>query len=159
MKSTRLSRLAARRLFARLRRVADSRVPDFVVGSRQEPYLRRWHLIPRNRLLNVYLHEFQGSDPHGLLHDHPYASLSFILRGHYAEVMREETRIRWAGDILFRRAKTPHRIDLPMIRGRAPERCWSLFITGPRTREWGFYLSGGWLHHEQFLRIRNILKG
>src|SRR3546814_10878289 len=42
------------------------------------------------------------------------------------------------GTITFRRAAAAHRLDLAEdIQGqRIP--CWTLFITGPRIREWGF---------------------
>ena len=35
---------------------------DLVVGGDADPYLRRWWLIPRNRIFNVYLHHFMRSD-------------------------------------------------------------------------------------------------
>jgi hypothetical protein len=27
---------------------------------------------------------------------------------------------------------------------------WTLFITGPRWREWGFHCPQGWIHHDHF---------
>ncbi|CAN0516096.1 unnamed protein product, partial [Scytosiphon promiscuus] len=27
---------------------------------------------------------------------------------------------------------------------------WSLFITGPKYREWGFRTAGGWMHWKEF---------
>lgn len=61
------------RLFTFLReRVADRRPPDFIVGRDGEDYLRRWHLVPRNPLFNVYLHQFKSSDDDRAHHDHPW---------------------------------------------------------------------------------------
>ena len=37
-------------------------------------YLSRWHIIPRNRYFNIYLHKFVGSDDDRALHDHPWRS-------------------------------------------------------------------------------------
>ena len=51
------------------------RAPDEVIGTN---YLERWHLIPRNRFFNVYLHKFSGPDSCRELHDHPWWNLSII---------------------------------------------------------------------------------
>ena len=48
------------------------RPADFVIGGAERPYLRRWWVIPRNRLFNVYLHQFLRSDDDRALHDHPW---------------------------------------------------------------------------------------
>ena len=66
--------------------------PSKVIG---EDYLSRWHIIPRNRFFNIYLHRFTGSDDDRALHCHPWASVSIKLRGvlfeHYdQEVMLPE---------------------------------------------------------------------
>src|SRR3546814_14061660 len=59
---------------------------------------------------------------------------------------------RWCppGTITFRRAAAAHRLDLAEdIQGqRIP--CWTLFITGPRIREWGFLCPKGWKHWRDF---------
>src|SRR3546814_8204117 len=38
------------------------RKPDITIGGEDNPYLRRWYIIPRNRWFNVYLHEFLRDD-------------------------------------------------------------------------------------------------
>lgn len=137
----------AERFIARVTR----RVPDFVIGGADRPYLRRWFVIPRNRLFNIYLHQFLRSDDDRALHDHPWANLSILLRGEYIEhtiaaggierralLLAGEHRLRWTGRIA-------HRIEL--ISGP----CWTLFITGPRYRAWGFHCARqGWVHWERF---------
>lgn len=129
-----------RRIEWRLRRVARSREPDFVVGGSNDPYLRRWWIVPRNRWLNVYLHHFLRSDDDRALHDHPWCSVSVMLRRGYVEHL---PRGRWlvaqAGDVIFRRARSAHRIEV--VPGCD---AWTLFITGPRVREWGFHCPQGW---------------
>jgi hypothetical protein len=33
----------------------------------------------------------------------------------------------------------------------APLPCWTIFITGPRVRQWGFYcMERGWIHWKRF---------
>ena len=54
------------------------RQPDRVINS---SYLHRWHILPRNRWCNIYLHRFVGDDDDRALHDHPWWSVSFLLKG------------------------------------------------------------------------------
>lgn len=132
------------------------RAPDRIIG---QDYLHRWYLIPRNRFLNIYLHKFMRSDDDRATHDHPWWSLSFLLKGKLREVIAlgnwvpmgsgggilaiEERRIRRFLPV-FRRATHQHRIVLEQ--GPA----WTLFITGPKVRPWGFLCPKGWVHWRQF---------
>jgi hypothetical protein len=129
------------------------REPDFYIGGKENPYLLRWWVIPRNRLFNIYLHKFLRDDDDRALHDHPWVSLSVILKGGYVEHTASGVRRRYVGIIVFRRAKHAHRIELlrQHIRlGRIIVPAWTLFITGPRIREWGFHCPQGWRHWKEF---------
>ena len=66
-------------------RIADRRPPDFIVGGKEDPYMLRWWIIPRNRWFNVYLHNFLRSDDDRAHHDHPWWNFSILLRGEYTE--------------------------------------------------------------------------
>jgi hypothetical protein len=123
------------------------RRPDYLIGPKGDPYLERWWVIPRNRWLNVYLHHFRHSDDDRALHDHPYASASFILKGSYVEHTFDGEFTRFAGSVTFRSATVAHRIEL-----RAGN-CWTLFVTGPRIREWGFWCPKGWRHWRDFCAL------
>jgi hypothetical protein len=127
------------------------RAPDFVIGGAERPYLLRWWLIPRNRLFNVYLHCFMRSDDDRALHDHPWANCSIVLRGAYTEHTIDaggiqRRRVINAGSVRLRLSgRFAHRIELH----DGP--CWTLFITGPRYREWGFHCpEQGWVHWKRF---------
>ena len=67
-----------------LRRLMSGK-PHFIIGGVDDPYLLRWFLIPRNHILNVYLHKFLRSDDDRALHDHPWWFVSIMLRGRYLE--------------------------------------------------------------------------
>jgi hypothetical protein len=135
---------------------AEKRPPDFVIGGSDRPYLRRWWLIPRNKLFNVYLHQFLRSDDDRAHHDHPWLfNASAILREAYIEHTITAggalvQTLREAGSWKFRWGKAPHRVELIADDfGLIP--CWTLFITGPRVREWGFYcMERGWIHWKRF---------
>lgn len=119
--------------------IIGSRPPDFVIGHAPlGDYLRRWYVVPRNAGLNLYLHEFVRSDDDRALHDHPWDNASMILRGEYDEHMPGEVIRRSAGDVVSRSAADRHRVELvneaPVV---------TLFATGPKIREWGFWCDGG----------------
>lgn len=123
------------------------REPDFVIGGADDPYLRRWWTIPPNKWFNVYLHHFLRSDDPRALHDHPRNNMSIILAGSYIEHMpggASVIRNRWRP--VFRRAEAAHRIELPP----GVTSVWTLFIVGPRVREWGFHCPNGWRHWQDF---------
>lgn len=138
-----------------------AREPDKVIGV---GYLERWHVIPRNRYFNVYLHKFSGSDDDRALHDHPWCSLSFLLHGELVEVTNRYHQVenvisnrwrikRWRP--VFRSAEYPYRLILP-------PRCdaaWTLFITGPRKRHWGFLCPQGWRHWSDFTDVTGLRTG
>lgn len=117
--------------------------PDFVIG---DDYLRRWWIVPRNAACNVYLHEILRSDDDRALHDHPWDNTSYLLSGRYIEHTPEGSFMRQAGEVIQRRATDLHRLEV--IEGEPP--ALSLFMTGPKVREWGFLCPQGWVHWEDF---------
>lgn len=124
--------------------------PHFVIGHADRPYLRRWYILPRNRFVNVYLHQFLRDDDDRALHDHPWPYLSVILRGGYYEITGAGSAWYGPGTILTRHATHRHRVEL-----HQGKPCWTLFITGPRVREWGFYCKHGWVHWREFTSSAN----
>lgn len=149
-------------------RIADKRKPR-EIGKEGDTYLRRWHVIPRNKWFNIYLHEFLRSDDDRALHDHPWVNFSWVLQGNYNEHTISagginHRTLRREGDFAFRWPWSAHRVELlprtiPVTSLGSVisestvglERCWTLFITGPSVREWGFHCPlKGWVHHKRF---------
>lgn len=126
------------------------RAPDFVIGDPDQPYMRRWWVVPRNTGCNVYLHEILRSDDDRALHDHPWDNTSFLIAGSYVEVTPEGEFTRDAGSIVNRKATDAHRLVVP-DGGRVV----SLFMTGPLVREWGFHCPQGWRHWRDFVDSRD----
>lgn len=135
---------------------------DFCVGGELDPYLLRWFLIPRNPFFNIYLHCFLRSDDDRALHDHPWFNLSILLRGQYVEETIRAGGVhryvmRQAGCIKFRTPWHAHRIELiphpdyeSAMGAIGYEECWTLFITGPKLRSWGFHCPNGWRGWKRF---------
>jgi hypothetical protein len=141
-------------MMLRLRRAAD-----FVIEQNGRPYLRRWWILPRNRWFNVYLHHFMASDDDRALHDHPWWNLSLLLRGRYVEFVQRADGstiglTRRPGQFgLLRRPEQAHRVAL-LSDGQGGELpVWTLFITGPRVREWGFLCPQGWRHWQDYVAV------
>lgn len=133
------------------------RAPDFVIGPSNDPYLERWWVIPRNKLFNIFLHHFLRSDDDMALHDHMYVNASIILSGRYIEHFLDgSTRLRapwrpWAfWRVAMRLPSTAHRVALIE---ESP--VWTIFVTGPRVRQWGFHCPKGWVHWKDFTDSRD----
>jgi len=153
-----VTRTLARWVLKKARRVQATRQPDFIIGGEDDPYLLRWWLIPRNRWFNAYLHEFIRDDEDRALHDHPFPSLSLALHGAMKEIYHgrgpwtftEFSRDVAPGDLIYRRATFAHRMVVP-----TPGAI-TLFVTGPRIREWGFICGPTrWVHWRDFVDARD----
>ena len=130
------------RIVARLaRRLMARREADVAIRA---PYLYRWHVMPKNRFLNVYLHCYHASDPGPELHDHPWHSLSYLIDGELCEETPDGTVARHAGQFVFRRAARMHRVHL------VSEHATTLFVTGPKFRAWGFMTARGWVPWQEY---------
>jgi hypothetical protein len=162
------------------RKIAIARPPDFqVIREDKAVYLRRWWVVPRNDYFNVYLHHMIGSDD-DVLHDHEYVSLSLVLtdglRERWSvrpkEYMKDyEKLVAWRdklwtddkrpkidyetqyhikertvreGQLVWRSSKMAHQliVDRP---------AWTLFITGPRIKQWGFWCRKGFVHWKDYV--------
>jgi hypothetical protein len=132
------------------------RGPDQTIGPRDDPYMLRWILFKRRGWLgNIYVHDFRHDDDDRALHDHPFPSLSIVLYGKMREIYAERgwdasdpkeqsARMVKAGDVIWRSADFSHRLELltPFAT--------TLFIVGPKIREWGFWCPKGWKHWKEY---------
>lgn len=148
-------------------RIMDSRAPDMTVERDGRPYMLRWNVIWPNPLFNVFVHRFVSNDTDPV-HDHPWPSVSIVLLGSYRESGLDGMARREFRDVVFRSATAPHRITLfhdviYRIVRRAdgwgyenaavavePRQAVTLFITGPKVRDWGFHCPNGWVHWRDF---------
>jgi hypothetical protein len=126
-----------------------------------EPYLERYYLFlkERNRFpFNVFLHKFLKSDPDDV-HDHPWSYATLILKGGYwewipqfnsaGEKIGEVAAWRGPGHFRISPANSYHRIELdPAVTA------WTLFMPGPKQRDWGFLVRNQWVQWEEYLKQR-----
>jgi hypothetical protein len=122
------------------------RPPDFIIGAiKEDAYMLRWWVIPRNRFFNLYLHKVLRDDEDRALHDHPWASLSYMVSGGIWEVTNDGREWVKPGRWKYRGASYAHRLV------RSAEPAVTLFFTGPRIRQWGFHCPKGWRHWKDFV--------
>jgi len=127
-----------------------TRPHNFAIGPKENPYMLRWWIIPRNSIFNVFLHVIKHDDDDRALHDHPWWSVSFCLLGGLTEFYEKDgkiiSRAIESGNVVFRNGKNPHRLELRSVFAK------TLFITGPRFREWGFHCPQGWRPWYEFTK-------
>lgn len=153
----------------------EARPCDESIGELASPYMQRWHIIRKEKLLdvsfsthlesvkvpfvveNAYVHRFLRSDDDRALHDHPWPWMSILLDGEYLEhrplqsngaADQSQATPRQAGSIAINTdASLAHRIELTT--GNPV----TLFLTGYKTREWGFWCGNRWVHWRQFTEL------
>ncbi|MGE0289492.1 MAG: hypothetical protein AB7I42_25890 [Bradyrhizobium sp.] len=134
-------------------RVTMSRVADFILEDGERAYLYRWHIIPPNPVLSLYVHLFAGPDFGRHLHDHRSASLSLVLDGWYEEIWATPqmcmaggdgvvARVE-KGDVVYRPARNAHMVT--RTAGAV-----TIFITGPTWRRWGFWVNREWVDYKTY---------
>lgn len=111
------------------------------LGRPECPYVYRW-LVGHNKLGSLRLHHWVGSDDPRATHDHPWWFLTFVLRGGYTDeslhIDREDLEFTGhdhlrAPSCRFRPAHHRHTVQTD------PGGAWTLVITGPASRSWGFW--------------------
>lgn len=128
-------------------------------------YMRRWRFLP-DWLPGVRIHNILESDDDRALHDHPFSFVTIILKGGYWEYLADGSKT-WhgPGSVLYRQAKTMHRIELRRDCTVPPNEfhstcdgdllpAWTLVFRTRYFREWGFATKLGWVHNKNFIEKR-----
>lgn len=119
-----------------------------LIGSESDPYMERWS-VEDDDGRSVKVHHFHRSDagvilPDGshdplAMHDHPVDFVSILISGAYRDHALDGTHRDYrAGDVVRHAATDAHRLEL--LEGRV----WSVVLTGPKVRPWGFHTRAGW---------------
>lgn len=99
--------------------------------------LMRWNVF-ECKFFSIKIHKLISSDP-GCMHDHPWAFLTFLMRGGYVEYSkRHGSRVYSRFSLLYRPANYTHRLEIH-------QPVWTFVITFKKVREWGFYTLLGWV--------------
>jgi len=114
------------------------------MGANDKIHIKRWH-IWKCKWFQIYLHNFlHDDDP--IFHDHPRNSISFLLSGKLFEwiynAAQKKSDVSIVPRIRLRSADHAHYIYV--VRP-----AWTLFITGPIKREWGFWQHKKWYNAKE----------
>lgn len=144
-------------------------------------YMRRW--ILRTPWGTLRIHNILRSDLDRDLHDHPFDFTSFLMKGGYYETTRwvcvdagtvaPEERTKSAlhpftaepghkvGDVIEHERYHPRfsvirrkAEDLHKLRLDKP--VWTLVITGPWKRRWGFMTREGWVYWKDYVNAEPV---
>ena len=130
-----------------------------------KPYLERYYILRGRRsgflskiLPGIYLHKFLAGDEDPELHNHPWGhSISVILCGKYLEERRtKDDKVKFkvfeAGNVNYIKKNDFHRIELDS------REVWTLFISGTREQDWGFWnqKTGEYTQWEEHIRKKKV---
>jgi hypothetical protein len=103
------------------------------LGLPECPYVIRWRL--ETRVGSIRLHHWLGRDDDRAFHDHPWWFITLVLHGGYHDLSPEGDDVLRTGSIRFRQALHRHTV--------VPDPgTWTIIVTGPRIRFWGFWEDG-----------------
>lgn len=104
------------------------------LGLPECPYVIRWKLeLPFG---SVRVHHWLAADDGRAFHDHPWWFLTLVVRGGYTDKNPDGDDILFPGAVRFRKALHRHTV-VPF-----PGGCWTVLVTGPKARPWGFWKDG-----------------
>lgn len=123
----------------------------------------------------IRLHHFYRSDEDDL-HDHPWWFLTLVLKGYYEDWVDCPT-CKGVGALVYERSKSPTiAIRCPNCGGRrqvcgtkmrpgtvrfrpanhrhrvVTDGVWTLVLSGPAVRDWGFWINGKWMRQRAYFR-------
>lgn len=99
------------------------------------PYVIRWRL--ETPWGSVRVHHWLGPDDDRAHHDHPWWFVTVVLRGGYTDHTPTGPEHLRAGMVRYRPALHRHTV-VP-----DPGGAWTLLVTGPKVRPWGFWPRDG----------------
>lgn len=105
------------------------------LGNPECPYAFRWILVLFGWSLR--LHHWIGNDDPRAMHDHPWWFITLCLWGGYTDESEQGNDVLRIGNIRYRPAEWKHRVILG-----SQKQAWTLLLTGPKVRHWGFYING-----------------
>lgn len=96
----------------------------------------------------VKVHKILMSDDH-CQHDHPWAFLTFLIKGGYVEHTPTRSKVYSRFSLLFRKACYVHRLEIH-------QPVWTIVVTFRKTRLWGFVTPKGWVKWFDYSATKNL---
>lgn len=102
-----------------------------------KPYMKRFTVF-YCKWFSIKFHQILLSD-YSCMHDHPWAFITFLIRGGYVEYTPGSSRLYGRFSLLYRPADYVHRLEIH-------QPVWSIVISFKKIQAWGFYTKKGWVH-------------
>ena len=118
-----------------------------LVFENNQPYLERWIIWFG---FTLRLHKFHKGDDDRAFHDHPWWFITIPLRDYAEDTPIHGRRVVRRFLPHFRPAKHQHIVQL--IENRP---VWTFILTGPKSKEWGFWDRDKFIPHELWLSQDN----
>lgn len=112
------------------------------LGRADCPYAERWVLDLG--AFSIRLHHFLHSDDDRAFHDHPWWFVTLVLRGSYIDRSPAGDDVLRAGSVRYRPALHRHTV--------VTEGVWTVLVTGPQERVWGFWPEGKFRRSSRYFR-------
>ena len=121
---------------------------DKITGNDSTVYMRRWFFwCP---WFGIRVHNILRSDHDRHMHDHPWDFASLILSGYYVEHNPDRSNspnVFRRFSVVRHKAEDLHRLEL------TDGPVWTLVITGPKRKSWGFMTERGMVPWRRYLGI------
>lgn len=110
------------------------------------PYVIRWRL--ETKWGSIRLHHWLSHDDDRAFHDHPWDFVTFVVKGGYTDSGPNGDEHLRAPAIQHRSATHQHTV-FPDDGG-----AWTIVVTGPRVRTWGFWVEDKFVKANKFFLSR-----
>ena len=113
------------------------------------PYLDRFYYMNLRPFARITIHNLLRSDQDGF-HDHPWPWQTYIIKGGYWEHRPDGKFWRGPGYHTIRTADDLHWLEMdPSVK-----EVWTLFLMGPKEKNWNFMCGGKLIPHQEYLDLR-----
>lgn len=107
-----------------------------LTSNDEKPYLIRYSIFSC-KWFAIKIHKILISDD-DCLHDHPWAFITFILKGGYVEHTTKGSKVYGRFSLLYRHLYHKHRLEIH-------QPAWTLVVTFKKKKSWGFFTKNGWV--------------
>jgi hypothetical protein len=146
-----------------INRRGDNHTPGITWGQRlgepECPYARRW-VLNLGRFGSLRVHHWVASDDQRFPHDHAWWFLTVVLRGGYTDI--SDMTSDWVPPSTTSTFRIHDHVRAPAVRFRSAQHrhkvkvdhdgAWTVLLTGPPVRDWGFWVDGQFKRMRQYFR-------
>jgi hypothetical protein len=132
-----------------------------IISGEGKVHFRRYRIL-ETPWFSLYIHNILESDLDLHMHDHPWDFVSVMLSGGYLEYTEKNPEGNYFLPIDFNTWDIPSLYinahvaeDLHKIKLIDGKPVWSIFLCGPRRREFGYGVNGKWIHNKEYREFKN----